>query len=329
MRTLKRSRINRVIQILTTLQAGESYTVSDLSKIFGTSRRTIFRDMKELQAIGVPYHYDTKTGGYTIEPEFFLPPADLNIQEALSLLLLTHKVCDQIQLPFKRSALLAALKIENNLPAEIKKYCKTALRNISTGINTRSPVRQNTQFDSIFAQLQEAIAKKRKVNICYCPFFESGVVKTELCPYRLFYNNQKWHVLGHSSLHNNVRTFELNCIKELKITDKCYHTDKAFDVAEYLGRAWSMVPEGQIHHVKLHFMPKVANSVAEVKWHKTQKVTRKDDGSVIVEFRVDGLNEITWWVLGYGDQVKVLAPKALRERVLQIAQNMIKLNQKV
>jgi proteasome accessory factor B len=48
-----------------------------------------------------------------------------------------------------------------------------------------------------------------------------------------------------------------------------------------------------------------------------------------VEFRVDGLNEITWWVLGYGDYVQVLAPKALRERVLQIAQNMIKLNQKV
>ena len=326
---MKRSRINRVIEILTTLQAGESYTVSDLSERFGTSRRTIFRDLKELQAIGVPYHYDIKTGGYTIEPEFFLPPADLNLREALSLLLLAHKVCDQIQLPFKRSALLAALKIENNLPAEIKQYCKTALRNISTGVNTRSTVRQNAQFDRVFAQLQEAIAKKRKVNICYYPFFESGVVKTELCPYRLFYNNQKWHVLGRSSLHNNVRTFELNCIKELTTIEECFLVDEDFDVSDYLGRAWSMVPEGRIYHVKLHFLPKVANNIVEVKWHSTQKVTRNDDGSAIVEFRVDGLNEITWWILGYGDQVQVLAPKALRERVLQVAKNMIKLNQKV
>jgi proteasome accessory factor B len=60
-----------------------------------------------------------------------------------------------------------------------------------------------------------------------------------------------------------------------------------------------------------------------------QKVTRNGDGSAIVEFRVDGLNEITWWILGYGDQVQVLAPKALRERVLEVAKNMIKLNQKV
>ena len=57
-------------------------------------------------------------------------------------------------------------------------------------------------------------------------------------------------------------------------------------------------------------------------------MTRKDNGSAIVEFRVDGLNEITWWILGYGDQVQVLAPKALRERVLEIATNMVKLNQK-
>jgi proteasome accessory factor B len=247
----------------------------------------------------------------------------------MSLLLLAHKVSDHIQLPFKRSALLAALKIENNLPDKIKQYCKTALRNISTGVNAQAPVRQNVQFDRIFTQLQEAIAKKRKVNICYCPFFESGVIKVELCPYRLFYNNQKWHVLGRSSLHESVRTFELNCIRELKTTEECFPGDEDFDVSEYLGRAWSMVPEGRIYHVKLHFLPKVANNITETQWHSTQKVTRNGDGSAIVEFRVDGLSEITWWILGYGDQVQVLAPKALRERVLEVAANMIKLNQKV
>jgi predicted DNA-binding transcriptional regulator YafY len=297
--------------------------------MFGTSRRTIFRDLQELQAIGIPYHYDTKNGGYTLDPEFFLPPADLSLQEALSLLLLTHKLSSQIQLPFKKSALLAALKIESNLPARIRQYCSTALRNVSTRTDAQIPVRQNMQFDRIFTQLQGAIARKRKVNICYHPFLESGAINIELCPYRLFYNNQKWHILGRSSPDKSVRTCELNYIKELKITDECCPPDENFDVSEYLGRAWSMMPEGQIYHVKLHFMPKVAGNIAEVKWHKTQKVTRQDDGSAIVEFRVDGLNEITWWVLGYGDQVRVLAPKAMRERVLQIAQNMIEINQKV
>jgi len=321
---MKLSRISRVMQILTTLQAGKSYAVGDLSKMFETSRRTIFRDLKELQAIGVPYHYDAKTGGYTIEPEFFLPPVDLNLQEALSLLLLAHKASRQIQLPFRRSALLAALKIENNLPAKIRQYCNLALQSISTISGAQAPT---DILDRTFAGLQKAIINKRKVNIRYHSLFEDKIIDIELCPYHLLYNQRAWYVLGHSSLHKSVRTFKLNRIKELEITDKCFLGGERFDVAEFFGRAWSMIPEGQLYNVKLRFLPKVANNVTEVQWHSTQKVTRNSDGSSTVEFRVDGLGEITWWILGYGDQVQVLAPKVLREKIVEVAKSMIRLNE--
>lgn len=321
------SRVTRIMQILTTLQAGKSCTVIDLAKMFGTSRRTIFRDLKELQAIGVPYHYDARTGGYIIEPEFFLPPLDLNLQEALSLLLLAHEASKQIQLPFKNSALLAALKIENNLPANIRKYCNTAMRNISTKASAQAPIPYPPGLDRTFAQLQDAITKKRKVNIRYNSLFEGTIIDLELCPYHLLYNNRAWYVLGRSSLHKSVRTFKLNRIKELQTTNMFFLQDKNFNVQDYLGRAWSMIPEGRIYNVKLLFKPKVANNVAEVKWHSTQKVTRNNDGSATVEFRVDGLGEITWWILGYGDQVQVLEPKVLRRKISQIAEKMIKLNQ--
>jgi predicted DNA-binding transcriptional regulator YafY len=45
-----------------------------------------------------------------------------------------------------------------------------------------------------------------------------------------------------------------------------------------------------------------------------------------VEFRVDGLGEITWWILGYGDQVEVLAPVALRNNIVDIARKTIEMN---
>ncbi|MFZ2149391.1 MAG: WYL domain-containing transcriptional regulator [Sedimentisphaerales bacterium] len=324
---MKRSRISRVMQILTTLQVGKSYAVGDLSKMFGTSRRTIFRDLKELQAIGVPYRYDARTGGYTIEPEFFLPPVDLSLQEALGLLLLAHKARDQIQLPFKNSVRLAALKIENNLPANIRRYCNTALQNISTKASAQALVTHSAGLDKTFAQLQQAIVKKRKVNIRYHSLFEGTIIDVELCPYHLLYNNRAWYVLGHSSLHKNVRTFKLNRIRDLQTTEKCFVDGENFDVYDYLGRAWSMIPEGRIYNIKLRFLPKVANNVAEVQWHSTQKVALNNDGSATVEFRVDGLGEITWWILGYGDQVQVLAPKALRRRISNIARNMLELNE--
>ncbi len=136
-------------------------------------------------------------------------------------------------------------------------------------------------------------------------------------------------MLGLSSLHKSIRTFKLDRIKELKILDKCFLDGEDFDLYEYLGRAWSMIPEGRIYNIKLRFLPKVAENVTEVQWHITQKVTYNSDGSATIEFRVNGLGEITWWILGYGDQVQVLAPKALRDKVLQAAKNMIKLNEQL
>jgi len=320
---MKPSRISRVVQLLTTLQAGKNYAVSDLAKMLGTSRRTIFRDLKELQTIGVPYHYSAKAGSYTIDPEFFLPPIDLNLQEALSLLLLVHKASGQIQLPFKNSALLAALKIENNLPAKIRQYCNKRLRNISTRVSPQAPM---NLLDKTFAQLQKAISKKQKVNIRYHSLFEGKIIDVELCPYHLMYNRRAWYVVGFSDVHKSIRTFKLNRIKELKITEKCFVGGESFNVADFLGRAWSMIPEGRIYDIKLRFLPKVANNVTEVQWHSTQKVARNSNGSAIMEFRVDGLGEIIWWILGYGDQVQVLAPKVLRNKVLETAKNIIKLN---
>ena len=311
------------MRILTTLQAGKSFAVDDLAKIFGTSRRTVFRDLKELQAIGVPYNYNAKTRGYAMDPDFFLPSIDLNIREALALLLLVHRARNQIQLPFKNSALLAALKIENNLPAPIRKYCNTAIRNISTRTTAQAPM---PTLDNTFARLQSAITKKRTVNLVYDSFFEGNVIDLDLRPYHMLYHQRAWYVLGYSGMHKSVRTFKLNRIKQLKILDKCFVSGDEFDIEDYLGRAWAIIPQGRIYHVKLRFLPMVARNVAEVHWHSTQRITYNSDGSIIAEFRVDGLSEITWWILGYGDQVRVLEPKALRKKIRKIAQNMIRLN---
>ena len=56
--------------------------------------------------------------------------------------------------------------------------------------------------------------------------------------------------------------------------------------------------------------------------HDSQRVTFAEDGSADVHFRVDGLGEIAWWILGYGDQVQVIAPAALRKRIAGAANEL-------
>lgn len=321
---MKTSRVSRMVQILAALQSGQLYAADDLAKMLGLSRRMLFRDLKDLQKAGVPCHYDKRTRHYTLDPKFFLPPPSLSTQEALALLLLVYKARNYIHLPFEDSALRSALKIESILPDKIKRYCNAALRNISIKAGPRASM---NLLDKIFAQLQEAILKKRIVEIRYYLPREQKSIVTNLSPYHLMYNGLAWYVLGKSDFHKGVGTFKLSQIEELNTLDKCFIEGEEFDVPAYLSRAWSITPEGRLYNIKLRFLPEVARSVSEVQWHSTQTVTFEDDGSAIVEFRVDGLNEITWWILSYGDQVQVLAPKILRQKIIKIAQDTVKGNE--
>ena len=317
---MKSSRVSRVVQLLTTLsKAGgaKGYTTGELSRMFGVSRRTLFRDLKEIHDIGIQPLFSSSRRGYALPPEQYLPPINLNLQEALGLLLLVHKMRSQIQMPFKHSALLAAMKIESCLPPKVRRYCESALARISAKAGAQAPAPTTPGLDNIFALLQSAAAQRRKVYIDYNSLFDGKVIHCELSPYHLLYNQRAWYVVGHSSLHKTIRTFKLNRIRNAEMLEERFDNDgePGFDLAEYLGCAWSMIPEGKMYNVRLRFAPKVANNVAEVQWHKTQKVVRNPDGSATVDFRVDGLGEITWWILGYGDQVKILSPAELRKTI--------------
>jgi proteasome accessory factor B len=320
---MKLSRISRIVRLLTTLQSGHAYPPDELAKLLCVSRRTVFRDLGELAAIGVPYHFDSEVGGYKIDPTFFLPPIDLNLHKALSLLLLVHKGREHLPVPFKNSALLGGLKIESNLPEDIRNYCNATLVNVSIRPDSYAPT---DSLDRFFAQLQESIRKRQKVKIEYHSLYEGRDISVTLCPLHLMYNSRAWYVIGVSSLHKMVRTFKLNRIKSLTALKNRFLRDSRFDIQEYLGGAWSMIPEGRLYNVRLRFSPKVAKNVAEVHWHRSQQAAFEGDGSLIVEFRVNGLGEIGWWILGYGDQVEVLRPAALRKRIRSTAERMLKIN---
>jgi len=317
---MKHSRVSRIVNILTTLQSGQKYSPAGLEKLLGVSKRTVFRDLRELQSIGVPYKFNPKDGGYSIDPKYFLPPVDFTLPEALSLLTLVHKVRNHLPMPFRNSALIAGLKVENNLPPEVRSYCQTSLHKVTVAPEQFSMIKS---LDSFYIAIQKAVLKKTVLSICYDSLYENQTINTNLHPYHLLYKNRSWYVIGFSRLHKTIRTFNLARIKKIEtLTDK-FTDGENFDLYEYLGKAWALIPEGRLYHIKLKFSPLVAHNVSEVQWHGTQQEQWNEDGSVTLSFRVDGLGEISWWVSGYGDQVQVLEPAALRKKVLERAQAVI------
>ncbi len=313
---MKSYKISKLLQIMTMLLTGQNYSVNDLAKTLNVSKRTVFRYLDDLRDAGIPCYYDNRNHSYRIDSEFFMPVPNLTEQEALSLFLLVYKFKDYINLPFNNLALKAALKIESKLPEKTKRYCNNVLTNIS--VKAQPNVKENFNYE-IFILLQQAILRKRVVNICYNSFLEEKVMTFELYPYHLLLNKHKWYVIGKSSIDKKDRAFHLEQITKIEIQNKCFIQDEGFDVSNYLGRAWSISTEGVLYNVKLRFVPEIASEVVSTQWHETQRVTFEGDGSVLIEFRIDGLDEIIPWILGFGNLVEVLKPKSLQQKILATA----------
>jgi predicted DNA-binding transcriptional regulator YafY len=67
---------------------------------------------------------------------------------------------------------------------------------------------------------------------------------------------------------------------------------------------------------------RAAQLVRERAWHPWQKIRELHDGEIELHFRASSFPEIVRWVLSWGDRVRVLAPKALRDAVAQTARRV-------
>ncbi len=311
------SRVHRLLKLITLLRGQAAPSAVDLAERLEVSKRTVFRDLNMLELAGVPYYFSRQSGGYKIANSFFLPPVNLTLDEALALLAVAGQ---GRQLPLHRLIRDAACKIESVLPRPMQVEIARVVRGIH--IDWPAQARHST-VELRFDQLQRAIGQRRKLLMTYISFYERSQIVTELSPYQLLYHQRAWYVIGHSGMHNSVRTFKLGRIKDLVALDKLYVPDEKFTLAGYLGNAWGIIPEGRQYQVKLKFSPMVAANVAEVNWHRTQQVDFEPDGSAIFTATVDGLGEISWWILGYGDQVEVLQPPPLRQRLREMAKTLV------
>lgn len=313
------NRVERLLKIIQALHSGRAYTATDLAKLAGISRRTVFRDIQLLTRSGIEYSFDRNSGCYSVRGAAMLPPISLTHAEALTLLVATRHGLVSRFAPDRAAALSVGLKVESLLPDVLRNSCGPLL----DGIEVRPA--QTSDPESVadpIATLQEALVQWTTVRIRYDSYFDRKIIGLILHPYRLVFIHRGWYVIGLSELHKTVRTFKVERILQISRLETKYQVPRNFRLDDYFGNAWLMIREGERHHVRIKFAETVAANVDEVHWHKTQRTRFLDDGSLLFEVDVDGLKEITWWILGYGDQAEVLEPQALRESIASHARHL-------
>lgn len=307
-------RIHRLLRLITLLQRDEPNTTESLMSDLGVSRRTLFRDLQILEASGVPYRHD-RDQGYRLDRNFYLPPINLTVPETLGLMMLGKYAASQLDRPLARSALSAIYKLIATTPDPIRQACTELMANVSFAPDVRPEGDKETRFHTL---LQRCIDQGRSCRFVYqCPV-EDQALHAMLDPYLLHFVNRAWYVLGYVDVYDEVRMLKLVRFVELEPTDERFDKPENYRASDKLGNAWRLIPEGKEHQIVLVFSAKVATNVSEVRWHPSQKQEILDDGRCVMRFTIDGLNEIAWWVCGYADQVQVIKPPELRDRVAQM-----------
>lgn len=301
--------------MLDRLQSGRAHNTAELADFCGVSRRTVFRDLKTLQDSGVPVLYDAQKQGYWIAAGTFLPPTDLTLSETLSLLIVTQEMGDHSRgIPFQEVARDAGLKLLSNLPRPLRQHVGEIVETVGIRTEAQPDLRGQRRH---YERALQAIELHQKLRLCYGSLAERKEIHTLVSPYRLVFMRRCWYIIGRSSLHRAIRTFHLGRIVESELTDDTYEIPPRFSLKRYLGNAWHLISNrSQRCDVVIRFQPLVATNVSEVSWHSTQRLRWNADGTMDFMATVDGLQEIVWWVLGYGDQAEVLQPPEFR-RMLQ------------
>lgn len=306
-----RSRLPRLLRLLDLLQESGGQSAKELAAALSVSTRTVLRDLEILQSQEIAIVREG-AGIYRLAAECE-GPWGLSEDEAIAAVLLFRRLGQRnTGLPGYSALQSAAAKMSDELTPTQRKAIAIRESLVELRLWERAKPDRTAAFHDL---LLEAALGRRRVRVRYSSVSEDSLIQTDLAPYRLLFARRTWYCIGHSSLHKAVRTFHLGRIGTLEPLDKPFRIPGDFSLEEYFGQAWRLIREGQLYRIVLKFAPRVARNVAEIVWHKSQSLEWLDDDSLQMELEVDGLHEISWWILGYGAAVEVMEPPELREIV--------------
>lgn len=313
----KRDRTARLLKVAHILhQHPHGIRAREVARLCGVCVRTTYRDLGALdETLGYPVWEDG--GLYGLEKGVFLPPLKLTFLEAMSLFLAARLVSrysderdENIQSAFGK---LAAV-----MPEPVGHH-------VTHTVAAMMDRPDNPHHARVFDVLSTAWATGRRVRIWY-PWTKGGsteVYERLVEPYFLEPSpiGHACYLIAYCHHVGAVRTFKLERIRAVELTEQPYSIPAEFDADAYLKSSWGIVADEEVE-VRLRFSPVVASRVGECRWHPSQTIRPLDDGGVEFGVRVAGTLEITPWILSWGAEVEVLAPEPLRAKVAETARRM-------
>jgi predicted DNA-binding transcriptional regulator YafY len=208
------TRLSRLTAIVTLLQSKKLITATELAKKFDISVRTVYRDIRALEDAGIPIL--TEEGkGYTLMEGYKLPPVMFTEEEANALI-----TAEQFILKNKDASLIknysnAINKIRAVLQYTTKDKVDLLSQRIVIGQNFK-----NVTTSNFLADIQKALTHFYVIKLLYTGTKDHKPIERLVEPFAIYNSTEEnWILIAWCKLRNDFRTFRLDRMQQMQITD--------------------------------------------------------------------------------------------------------------
>ena len=117
-------------------------------------------------------------------------------------------------------------------------------------------------------------------------------------------------------------TFVVARLSNPTVTGVRFEISKRFDLNEFLRGSFGLFKGHEDFEVVVDLDAFAADNVRSRRWHRSQELTDHPRGGLTLKLRLNSLEEVERWVLGFGSHARVVQPQELRNRVGKAAREI-------
>ncbi|HET7867682.1 MAG TPA: YafY family protein [Burkholderiaceae bacterium] len=218
---------DRLFQIIQLVRSRRLTTAKWLAERLELSERTIYRDIAQLQAQGVPIEGEAGVG-YRLGRGFDLPPLMFTLTEAYALASAVLLAQQWLDPELASSSEMALARVLGILPADLRERTR----------NLHVVVPPSGLSDTVLGRMQllrRASQTKQKVRVEYRDGSESRSVRV-LRPLALFYWGKVWTLAAWCELRQNFRNFRVDRIEALACLDERFVDEDGKSLDDFMAQ---------------------------------------------------------------------------------------------
>ena len=295
---------DRLIGILSVLLQKDKTTAPELAERFEVSRRTINRDIDELNRAGIPILTTQGVGGGIRIMDGYRMDRTILTSKDMQMILAGLRSLDSVSGSSYYSQLMEKIRAGSS---EFVNGRDSILIDLSSWHRESLAPKIET--------IQDAIGLKKTIRFRY--YSPGGDTEREIEPYYLIFKWTSWYVYGYCLLRNDFRLFKLDRMDRITHV-ATFEANREVPLPDLSNK--TVFPAKD--KVKALFDP-------TLKWQLVEEYgigsfQEMDDGRLLFEHEYADDEELLAWMLSCRDLVTVLEPERIREKLYRITSEIAK-----